>query len=148
VNSTKTPYVTFRCGDSIFGIDIGCVQEINRNLSLTRVPLAPPFVRGVVNLRGEVVTMLELRVLMEQPRAEASLSQRSLILHSAGETFGLWVDSVSDIVELVPDDIASPPSNIAPSVARLVLGVYSTDTRLILLLDSEALFATSMSLER
>ncbi|MCU0708296.1 MAG: chemotaxis protein CheW [Pirellula sp.] len=148
MNSTQTPYVTFRCGDSLFGIDIGCVQEINRCLSLTSIPLAPPFVRGVANLRGDVVTMLDLRILMEQPRVESNIHQRSLILHSDGETFGLWVDSVSDIVEIDSDDIVSPPSNIEPSVARLVLGVYSHDSRLILLLDPDALFATTVSLER
>jgi chemotaxis signal transduction protein len=92
--------------------------------------------------------MLDLRILMEQPRVESNIHQRSLILHSDGETFGLWVDSVSDIVEIDSDDIVSPPSNIEPSVARLVLGVYSHDSRLILLLDPDALFATTVSLER
>lgn len=144
LNSTATQYATFFCGDSLLGMDIRVVQEINRSRSLTRVPRCSSCVRGVMNLRGEVVTMLDLRTLMSLPKAEPGPQHRNLIIQCDEETFGLWVDGVADIIAIEPAQIAPPPSNLSIAQSKLIRGVFPLESRLILLVDPRELLAASM----
>ncbi|MCU0720324.1 MAG: chemotaxis protein CheW [Pirellula sp.] len=137
-------YSTFYCGDSLFGLDIGYVQEINRTTGLTRVPLAANCVRGVMNLRGEVVTMLDLRTLLGLPNDRKSVASRNLILKCDGDIFGVCVDGVADILTIDADAVTAPPSNLSINESKLIKGVYQTDTVLIMLIDPREILNASL----
>ncbi len=139
-----TQYTTFYCGSCLLGLDISYVQEINRNFELTRVPLGHACVRGVMNLRGEVVTMLDLRILMGFPKGEPSGRNRNLVINCEGETFGLWVDAVADILSIDPKHMTSPPSNLAITEAKLIRGVYQAESALVMLIDPREILAASL----
>ena len=136
--SGSQQYTTFYCDDSLLGLDISCVQEINRNQELTRVPLGHPCVRGVMNLRGEVVTM-------GLPKGPTTNRNRNLVLKCEGETFGLWVDGVADILTIDQNHITAPPSNLALGEARLIRGVYQTEHALVMLVDPKEILTASLS---
>ena len=147
-SSQTAQYATFYCGKAVLGLDIQCVQEINRTTSITRVPLSPPCVRGVMNLRGEVVTMLDLRTLMGLPPAECTKNSRNLILKFDGEIFGLWVDGVADILAISEAEISAPPSNISIADSRMIRGVYQQEGNLVMLVNPAELLAVSLSMTR
>ena len=138
-------YATFYCDQSLLGLDISFVQEINRNLDLTRVPLGHPCVRGVMNLRGEVVTMLDLRILMGLPKTQNTDKNRNLVLKCEGETFGLWVDGVADILTIDSQDITPAPSNLSLVESRLIRGVYQAENKLVMLVEPRELLAASLT---
>jgi purine-binding chemotaxis protein CheW len=144
-SSRALQYATFFCDNALLGLDISCVQEINRNHELTRVPLGHPCVRGVMNLRGEVVTMLDLRTLMGLPRGTPSSRNRNLVVKCEGETFGLWVDGVADILTIDPQHITPPPSNLSIPEARLIRGVYQADHSLVMLVEPREILNASLS---
>jgi purine-binding chemotaxis protein CheW len=138
-------YTTFFCDKAMLGLDISCVQEINRIHDLTRVPLGHPCVRGVMNLRGEVVTMLDLRNLMGLPKGPTTSRNRNLVIKCEGETFGLWVDGVADILTIDPSHITAPPSNLSIGEARLIRGVYQSETALVMLVEPREILAASLT---
>lgn len=145
VLSRTTQYTTFFCDKTLLGMDISFVQEINRSFDLTRVPLGHPCVRGVMNLRGEVVTMLDLRTLMGLPKGERTSRNRNLVIKCDGEIFGLWVDGVADILTIDSQEITAPPSNLSISEARLIRGVYQAETGLVMLVDPKEILSASLN---
>lgn len=134
-------YATFYVGELLLGVDIRQVQEINRQVDVTPVPNAPPHVRGVINLRGEVATVIDLRTVLGMPAAEETRDSRNLIVHSQGEAIGLWVDRISDILAVRPDEVTPTPANVDGVDGRFFRGVYSQDNNLIVLLDIEQVLA-------
>ena len=130
-------YATFYVGDLLLGIDIRLVQEINRQVDVTPLPNAPSYVRGVINLRGEVATVIDLRTVLGLPAGEETRDTRNLIVHSQGEAIGLWVDKISDILTVHPEQLSSPPSNIDGVDGKFFSGVYTMDTEIVVLLDIE-----------
>lgn len=128
-------FATFYVGDLLLGVDIRHVQEINRQLDVTPVPNAPPHVRGVINLRGEVATVLNLRTVLGLPQEEPTTDTRNLIVHSDDESIGLWVDRIGDILTVSPDAIAPPPANVDGVDGRFFRGVHTMDTDIVVLLD-------------
>jgi purine-binding chemotaxis protein CheW len=138
-------YATFFCGQALLGLDISFVQEINRTHALTQVPLAAPCVRGVMNLRGEVVTMLDLRVLLGHAPSQVSIKTRNLILQCDGDVFGLCVDGVADILTIDVGAITGPPSNLSLAEAKLIRGVYQAEKVLIMLVEPREILAASLA---
>ncbi|MEO0531206.1 MAG: chemotaxis protein CheW [Planctomycetota bacterium] len=134
-------FATFYVGDLLMGVDIRLVQEINRQLDVTTVPNAPSHVRGVINLRGEVATVIDLRTVLGLPVAEENRDTRNLIVHSQGEAIGLWVDRISDILSISADQISPPPSNVDGVDGKFFLGVHTLDTEICVLLDVEQVLA-------
>ncbi len=130
--------VTFHVGDLLIGADIGHVEEINRHLDLTPVPDAPASVRGVVNLRGDVVTVLELRTILGLPRAEISKQTRNVVVAAGHERIGLLVDRIADVVRARPDQIDPPPANVRGAEGRFFKGVCQLEKQLLVVLDVEA----------
>lgn len=131
---------TFYVGDLLLALPIEYVQEINRNLDLTEVPHAPEHVRGVINLRGDVATVIDLRRILSFSPAEVTSQSRNLIVRSGGESIGLWVDRIADIITISSDDIGPAPANVSGVEGRFFKGVYRTETDIVVLLDtSEAL---------
>ena len=120
-------YATFHVGNLLLGVDIRQVQEINRQLEVTDVPQAPKSVRGVINLRGEVTTVIDLRTILGLEQTEVTRSSRNLIVNSKGESIGFLVDKISDIVALKSDQISPAPTNIKGVQGRYFIGVHSLD---------------------
>ncbi len=137
-------FATFYCDRSWFGIDVTVVQEINRILSITRIPLAQSFIRGVINLRGDVVTLLDLRVLLGMNPSNPTHRSRNIVIKVDGELFGLWVDSVSDIVTVPSQSVLSTPSNLNSVQSKLIQGVVQVDSKLLMMLDPIEILSASM----
>ena len=128
-------FATFYVGNLLLGIDISQVQEINRQLDVTDVPQAPKFVRGVINLRGEVTTVIDLRTILGLEQTEVTEESRNLILNFQGETLGFLVDRISDILALRTDEINPAPSNVNGVQGKYFLGVHTLESEILVLLN-------------
>jgi purine-binding chemotaxis protein CheW len=137
----EVEFVTFYIGDLLIGIDIQSVEEINRQVEVTPVPQAPPHVRGVINLRGEVVTVVDLRKVLEMGRTEISQSSRTVIVNSGNEEIGLLVDRVADVILARIDQIDPPPANICGIDGQFFKGVCKLEKTLLILLNVDAAIA-------
>jgi purine-binding chemotaxis protein CheW len=133
----QVQFATFYVGELLMGVDIRLVQEINRQLEMTPVPNAPSHVRGVINLRGEVATVIDLRTVLGLPPAEQTRDTRNLIVHSQNEAIGLLVDRISDILTIHPDQVSEPPSNVDGVDGKFFLGVHTLEKDICVLLDVE-----------
>jgi purine-binding chemotaxis protein CheW len=137
----ETDYVTMYVGDMLLGIDIAVADEINRHVDVTPVPHAPKFVRGVLNLRGEVVTVVDLRMILGLPPTEGSSGARTVIVRSEGEQIGLRVDRVADVVRAKSDQIAAVPPNLNGVDGRFFKGVFQLASELLVVLDIQVALA-------
>lgn len=126
---------TFYIDDMLLGLQIDQVQEINRRLDLTLVPESVESVRGVLNLRGEVVTIIDLRSVFGMSPAEVTPQSRNLIVNCKGELIGLWVDRIADIVTVSPDDIIATPTNVSEVDSRYFKGVVPMKTEILVVLN-------------
>ncbi|MDN3545760.1 MAG: chemotaxis protein CheW [Roseateles asaccharophilus] len=133
--------LTFRVGAEEYGIDILKVQEIRSYESPTRIANAPPFVKGVVNLRGVIVPIVDLRLRLGQA-AEYNGFTVVIILNVLGRVIGVVVDSVSDVLELGTDTIKPPPEMGAAIDARHITGLGRIGDRMLILLDIERMVAS------
>ncbi len=129
---------TFYVGDLCLALEIGQIQEIIRDLHLRQVPFAPPEVSGVINLRGDVTTVIELRRVLGMSAAAAYAGRRTLIVRSQGESLGLIVDRVADITTIDADAILPSPPNVGEADVRLFRGVCARGSEIIVVLDLEA----------
>lgn len=134
-------FATFYVGDMLLGLSIEQVDEINRHLHLTPVPHAPPYVGGVINLRGEVVTVIDLRTVLGLPPAEINKDSRNVIVRFRGERVGLLVDRVADVVNVAAEEMIPPPSNLGGLEGAFFVGVYRLPEELLVVLCPEAVFA-------
>lgn len=141
--ATEGQLVTFRLGDLLLGIDIRCIREINRVVDITPVPDAPPQVTGVVNLRGEVVSVVDLRTVLELPATEITPRTRLMIVQSDEEAIGLLVDRVADVATIQTADEESLPANVGGVDSRYFTGVYRVGDDLLVVLDVAAALAVA-----
>jgi purine-binding chemotaxis protein CheW len=126
-------------------VPIQQIEEINRLVDLTPVPHGPACVRGVINLRGVVVTVVDLRTILGLDPLEITRDTRNVILNFNGEHVGLVVDRVADVVAVGTDEIDRPPANLSSAEGRFYCGVYKLESELMVLLDVEqALTAESV----
>ncbi len=129
--------VSFKIGDEEFGVDILKVQEINRMLDVTRVPNAPEFVDGVINLRGKVIPIVNLRRRFGMERIERNKNTRIVVVELGGRIVGFVVDAVHEVLR-IPRSVTEPPPSLAGSVkAEYITAVGKLDDRLLILLDLE-----------
>jgi purine-binding chemotaxis protein CheW len=131
----KRQLITFRLGDRLLGIPIEAVCEILRVGEITPVPDAPGVVRGVVNLRGAVVTVVDLRAVLEMGAAEIGPRTRMIVVTSGDEIIGLLVDRVADVVTIDLDDREPLPANSENGDGRFFTGVYRVQDELLVALD-------------
>ena len=131
----------FFLGDLLCGINIQWVQEINRNLTLTRVPRSQNYVTGIMNLRGRIVTVINLGRKLELATSEIGNQSRVIIINHLGEYIGLLVDKIDDVVTVNNQDIAPPPANIENQKGKYFTGAYQKQNELISILDVEAVLA-------
>ncbi len=131
--------VTFHVGDEEFGVDILRVREINRLMEITRVPHAPDFVEGVVNLRGQVVPVIDLRKRFGLAAVARDKHTRIVVVELTDKVMGFLVDSVSEVLR-VPQGLVEPAPSIAGGIdSRYIQGVVKLADRLMILLDLQRL---------
>lgn len=129
---------TFYIGKAICGIDILKVQEINRQtIQMTRVPQAQEYISGVLNLRGRIVTVMDLGRKLGLSPTELSDDSRNIIVNSQNEHIGLLVDRISDVVPADRSEILPPPSNVGGVQGKYFEGVFQIQQGLIAVLDIE-----------
>jgi purine-binding chemotaxis protein CheW len=132
---------TFYVGESLYGIDILRIQEINRNIEVTWVPQAPDYVLGVLNLRGRIVTVLDLGEKLGLSPIAPNKSNRNIIVDYQDEHIGLLVDRISDVLLADSGKIEFAPANIGGVKGRFFRGVFKTQTSLIGVLDIDEVLA-------
>ena len=137
METTEMQFATFYVGDMLLGVDIQQVQEINRQLNVTEVPHSPVHIRGVINLRGEVTTVADLRKILGLPPGEVTHEGRNLIVTSQGESIGFLVDRISDILTLRSDQTDPPPTNVDGVAARFFSSVHSMESEILVILNIE-----------
>ncbi|CAM3829010.1 chemotaxis protein CheW [Roseateles saccharophilus] len=131
-------FLTFRISEEEYGLDILRVQEIRSYEAPTRVANAPAYIKGVVNLRGVIVPILDLRLRLGQA-GEYNAFTVVIVLNVAGRVVGIVVDSVSDVLELSADEIKARPEVPAAMDARFITGLGKIGDRMLILLDIEAM---------
>jgi len=132
--------VTFRLEDEEFGIDIKKVQEINRMIDITKIPNAPSYVEGVVNLRGKIIPIVSLRTKLGFGQTERDKATRIMVVEIDGNILGFIVDSVSEVLRIPGAKIESAPALAGAADSLYIEGVINLTDRMLILLDLKALF--------
>jgi purine-binding chemotaxis protein CheW len=141
--ATHGEYLTFRLGAEEYGIDILRVQEIRSYEQPTRIANAPAFLKGVVNLRGVIVPIVDLRLKLGCESAEYNHFTVVIVLNVKGRVVGAVVDSVSDVLELGGDQIRPAPATNATIDTSYITGIGSVAERMLILMDIEALMSSA-----
>ncbi|HEY5998704.1 MAG TPA: chemotaxis protein CheW [bacterium] len=138
-------YLTFRLGEEVFALEISQVREVLDYTQITRVPRMPEFMRGVINLRGSVVPVVDLRLKFGMVAAERTLNACIIIAEVAiggGRTLlGALVDSVQEVVDLEPGQIEPPPRLGASIQADFIRGMGKRDEHFLIILDADRVFS-------
>jgi purine-binding chemotaxis protein CheW len=127
--------VSFKLGSEEYGVDIAQVQEINRMVAVTHVPRAPQFMEGVINLRGQLIPIIDLRARFGMPRTEHTKNTRIVVTEIGTKRVGMVVDSVSEVLRLDVAQIEPAPEMITGVDTEYIRGVGKIEDRLIILLD-------------
>jgi len=131
----KNQVVRFMVGKESFGIDIARIQEIVIVPEITGIPDTPDFLEGIINLRGKIVSIIDLRKRLKVNGAERNKKNRILVTELDGKVVGLIVDEVSEVLKLNPDNIEPPPEMVNSAGAEYITGIGKLEDRIILLLD-------------
>lgn len=135
--ATERLYATLRVGELICGVDALVVQEVLRHQEMTRVPLAPPEVDGLINLRGQVVTAIDLRRRLGLTPRDVDTESMNLVVWTEDGAVSLLVDDIGDVVRIDEDQLEPTPTTLGGEAAELISGVYKFDGWLLLMLDVE-----------
>jgi purine-binding chemotaxis protein CheW len=130
-------YSTFYVADLFFGIDVLSVQEVLRFQHMTCVPLAPDVIEGLINLRGQIVTAIDMRRRLGLPPRPAGANPMNMVVRTEDSAISLLVDEIGDVLEMEGAAFEPPPDNLAPEARKLIRGVYKLKERLLLVLDTE-----------
>lgn len=128
-------FVTVVIGDQIFGIPIHLVQDVFAPQVITRVPLSPPEVAGVLNLRGRIVTAIDVRARLGMPARTGGRSAMAVGIDHKGESYGLVIDQVGEVMSLPEAGLEDNPSNLDARWRQVSLGVYRLEGSLLIVLD-------------
>ena len=134
-------YATFWLGDGLYGIEVERVREVLRQQDITRVPLAPATVAGLINLRGQVVTTIDLRERLQLEVGEGDNEPMLVVVLVAGESIALLVDRIGGVVDVDDEQFEPPPDTLIGNVRELVRGAYKLEAQLLLGLDVDAAVA-------
>jgi purine-binding chemotaxis protein CheW len=136
-----TEYVTVLIGGQLFGLPISRVQDVFMPDRVTRVPLASPEISGVLNLRGRIVTAIDMRVRLGMPPNQDGKAAMAVGIESRGESYGLLIDTVGEVLKLSPDSREQNPINLDPRWTRVSGGVHRLDGQLMVILDVDSVLA-------
>jgi purine-binding chemotaxis protein CheW len=134
--SDQTQYGTFVVDGLLFGVEVRRIQEVIRTQTMTRVPLAPAVVGGLINLRGEIVTAIDMRCRLGLEPFTADAQPMNVVVRTGtGAAASLLVDQIGDVLEVSADSFEAPPAHLDPAARVLIRGAHKLDERLLLVLD-------------
>ena len=140
-NDEVLQWVTYKLGEETFGINVMQVQEVLRHTEIAPVPGAPYYVLGIINLRGNVVTVIDTRARFGLPPTDISDNTRIVIIESDEQVVGIMVDSVAEVVYLRSSEIDSAPNVGTEESAKFIQGVSNRDGQLLILVDLNRLLS-------
>jgi purine-binding chemotaxis protein CheW len=130
-----TEYVTAMIGGQLFGLPISRVQDVFIPERMTRVPLSSACVAGVLNLRGRIVTAIDMRARLGLPKSDKGRPPMAVGVDLRGESYGLLIDSVGEVLKLADDTCEVNPVNLDPRMAKMACGIHRLDGQLMVVLD-------------
>jgi purine-binding chemotaxis protein CheW len=132
---------SFLVGDHLFGIEVATVQEVIRHQPMTRVPLAPAALSGLINLRGQIITAVDLRRRLGFPDRPAGELPMNVVVRAGDGMVSLLVDRIGDVVEVSEEAFEEPPDTLTGIARELIRGAYKLDDALLLSLDVQGAVA-------
>jgi purine-binding chemotaxis protein CheW len=130
-------FCTFYLDKLLFGVELKTVQEVIRSLEITPVPLSPQVVRGLINLRGQIVTAVDLRRRLELEPRLSGVPAMNVVVRSDDGAVSLLVDEIGDVVEVDNTTFERPPETLRGTVRTMIIGVHKLQDRLMLVLDTQ-----------
>lgn len=140
---TANEFLTFRLGKEEYGIEILKVQEIRGYDAITRIANVPEFIKGVVNLRGIIVPIIDMRIKFNLGTVEYNQFTVVIILNVSGRVMGIVVDGVSDVITLAAEQVRPAPDFAADLDTEYIIGLGTVDERMLILMDIEALMCSA-----
>ncbi len=137
--AVEKQFCTFTLNGYLFGIEVLAVQEVFRYQEMTSVPLAPPEVRGLINLRGQIITAIDLRSRLNFEPLPGHRLPMNVVVRNGKEATSLLVDAIGDVLNLPLGAYEPPPENLNETIRDLVQGVYKLRDKLMLVLDVDKL---------
>lgn len=137
IEQATCQFATFYVKGLFFGIEVLRVQEVLRYQEMTRVPLAPDVVEGLINLRGQIVTAIDMRRRLGLPARDSEAPPMNMVVRSDEGAVSLLVDEIGDVLQVRRDVYEPPPENTPKLLRDLITGVYKLDGELLLELDTE-----------
>ena len=134
---TSGQFSTFFVADLFFGVDVLHVQEVLRSQQMTPVPQAPRVIEGLINLRGQIVTAIDMRRRLGLPKRSGDLAPMNIVVRTMDGAASLLVDEIGDVLDMDSANYELPPQNLDPAARELIRGVYKLKDRLLLVLDEE-----------
>jgi len=141
VEAEKKQFVVFRLDTEEYGADINKVTIIERTMNITRVPMTPPYIKGVINLRGEIIPVMDLRLRLGLDEIDGNDDTRIIILNVDNVAFGIIVDSVSEVMQFEDIQIESVGNIISDKALDYISGVAKAKEKLITIINLEKLIA-------
>lgn len=135
--------VSFKIGDEEFGVNILIVQEINKMLAITKVPNTPDFIEGVINLRGRIIPVIDLRVKLGLMKLEYGKNTRIVVVELKENTIGFIVDEVNEVLRIPKSITETPPELVGGLESKFITAIGKLEDRLLILLDLEKIFSQS-----
>ncbi len=130
-------FATFFVADLFFGVDVHSVQEVLRFQQMTRVPKAPEVIEGLINLRGQIVTAIDMRRRLKLPSRAGDQTPTNMVVRSDDGAVSLLVDEIGDVLDVDAATYERTPENLDPAARDLIRGIYKLKDRLLLVLDTE-----------
>ena len=138
---TEFQFVVFRLGNEEYGVPITQVKEINRLTVATKVPRSPLFVEGIINLRGQIIPIIDMKKRFDLPLTEYTGDARIIVIQVIAHSFGVEVDSVSEVLRINSSNIEPAPHIVCSIDSKYITGVAKVGERLLILLDLDRLLS-------
>ncbi|HEY3381289.1 MAG TPA: chemotaxis protein CheW [Vicinamibacterales bacterium] len=135
-------FATFFVDNLLFGVEVLRVQEVLRYQEMTPVPRAPEQIEGLINLRGQIVTAIDVRRRLGLGARESGRTPMNMVIRAEDGAVSLLVDEIGDVLDVEQSDFEPVPENVAPSIRDLTTGVYKMKERLLLVLDTNKAIET------
>ena len=137
MTDTNLQLCSFQLANALFGFDTMLVQEIIKIPVITKVYQAPEEIIGIINLRGKIVTIIDLAIKLDLPTEVETKNRRIIIVESLDEPFGLMVDRINDVIHIDDSDLGPAPANVRITQGRFITGVFRDEEQLIAILNLE-----------
>lgn len=143
MNETARQYCTFRVDHLLLGVEVQQVQEVIRYQAMTRIPLANKIISGLINLRGQIVTAIDLREQLGLPPRDPERNPMNVVVRDGDEVVSFLVDEIGDVIQVTADAFEPPPATARASLRDLITGAYKLPNQLLLVLDCNRALAES-----